>query len=132
MQKQTTLANELWPLLLPRINKLLAGSPAGGAGGSGAVAEHELGGAKHTGVLRTDQAPWAVTDTELSAHAGDPDAHHDRQHLLANASGLGPDHTVSGASAGWVLRATASNAARFMALSHNDLGGVTEDQHHAR
>lgn len=100
--------------------------------GGGAMSAHALNGPYHTGTLDEAQAPWAVTDSEFAAHTGDPDAHHARQHLLANASGLGPDHTVSGAVAGYVLKATAANAARFMQLAHSDLGGVTADQHHAQ
>jgi nucleoid-associated protein YgaU len=71
--------------------------------------------------LAQAQAPWATTKSEFAAHAADPDAHHAKQHVLANASGLGTDHTISGAVAGWVLRATASNAARMAQLMVTDL-----------
>lgn len=140
MQRQTQLANELWPLLLPKMTRLLAG--IGDGAGGGGVAAHELGGGQHKGVLRDDQAPQfllrnglrsitgnlgveagiTIDGVDISAHASDPDAHHPRAHVLATNTALGPDHTISGAAAGWVLRATASNAARMMQLLVTDLG----------
>ena len=51
-------------------------------------------------------------------------------HVLATATALGAYHTISGATAGHVLRASASNAAAFAQLLHSDLGNVTADQHH--
>lgn len=64
------------------------------------------------------------------AHITNSNAHHARVHVLADASGLGVDHTVTGLTTGHVLRATANNAARFMALNHTDLAGVNPNQHH--
>jgi hypothetical protein len=58
--------------------------------------------------------------------------HHNQNHVLATTTGLGPDHSVSGLTAGQVLRATSAGAARFVQLQHDDLGGVTADQHHPR
>ena len=50
-----------------------------------------------------------------------------RGHLLADATGLGPDHTISGAAIGYVLRATSATAARFMQPLYTDLGSRTHD-----
>ena len=58
--------------------------------------------------------------------------HHARDHVLATNTGLGATHTMSGATAGHVLRATSATAAQFAQLQHGDLGGVTADQHHAQ
>jgi hypothetical protein len=60
------------------------------------------------------------------------DDHHDQSHVLATASGLGADHTVSGLTAGRVLRATSATAASFSQLQHNEIGGIGEDDHHDR
>jgi len=85
----------------------------------------------HTGTLPWDSVNKTGSDladlavrkyTDLTA----------RSHLLANNLGLGPDHTISGASSGWVLRATTGTAAAMAQLQHADLGGVTADQHHAK
>lgn len=56
---------------------------------------------------------------------------HGRVHILATNAGLGADHTISGATAGHVLRASTADAAAFAQLQHADLGGVSADQHHA-
>lgn len=55
------------------------------------------------------------TDPRLSDRR-DPKAH-----VLATESGLGPEHTISGASVGAVLRAISSSDAKFEKLSHSDL-----------
>jgi hypothetical protein len=94
------------------------------SGGGGAMSAHALNGPYHTGELDESQAPWAVTDTEFAIHAANPDAHHARQHVLATGTALGPDHTISGAVAGHVLKATASNAARMAQLMVPELGAT--------
>ncbi|MCL4790308.1 MAG: hypothetical protein KJ070_26580, partial [Verrucomicrobia bacterium] len=58
------------------------------------------------------------------------DQHHNQVHVFATDVGLGPDHTISGATAGHVFRATGATTGRIMQLSHSDLGGVTPNQHH--
>ena len=63
----------------------------GSTGGSGSVGQHSLSGSQHTGTLSTAQAPWAVTDTEFSAHTSNANAHHARQHSILSTS----DHTVT-------------------------------------
>lgn len=100
MQRQTQLANDLWPLLLPRIQAMIAAAASGSGGGTGGgavnLASHDLGGSLHKGTLRNDQAPqFLLTDgtrslagslavdagmtidgVDISAHAADPNAHH--------------------------------------------------------
>lgn len=115
------------------------------AGGGAGV--HELAGPLHTGELADSQAPQflkrdgarsligdlAVADgikidgIDISAHAADPNAHHNQVHALA-----GSDHTASGLSVGQVVRATGATTFGWQTLQHNDLGGVTADQHHNR
>lgn len=73
-----------------------------------------------------------VDGVDISAHAANANAHHNQIHVLANAGGLGGDHTISGGVAGYVLRATAATTAAIAQLQHADLGGVTADQHHAQ
>lgn len=58
--------------------------------------------------------------------------HHAQDHVIADASALGSHHTTSGLTAGFVLRATAAAAAKFMQLLHADLGSVGADDHHAQ
>jgi hypothetical protein len=55
------------------------------------------------------------TDTRL-LDKRDPNSH-----VLATATGLGPEHTISGAVAGAVLRAMTGTSARFEKLFHSDL-----------
>ena len=150
-QKLSTLANEIWPLLLPRIQKMVADAGAGGGGAAQLVA-HDLSGSLHRGTLADSQAPQflmrnglrslagnlpvdtgvTIDGVDLDVHAANPDAHHARAHVLATAAGLGADHSMSGAAAGQVLRANSATNALWAYLSHNDLTGVTADQHHAK
>lgn len=51
-------------------------------------------------------------------------------HVLATNTALGGQHTISGATAGQVLRASGATTANFQALSHSDLTGVSANQHH--
>lgn len=60
------------------------------------------------------------------------DQHHAQSHVLATTSGLGTDHTTSGLTVGYVLRASGATTAAFAQLSHADLASVTSDQHHAQ
>lgn len=126
----------LQPFVREDIRSIVNAAGLGGGatgGGGGVLAAHALSDTSiHTGQLAQGQATWAVTDAEFLAHAADPDAHHPRAHVLATNTGLGGDHSISGAVAGWVLRATASNAARMAQLGHDDLSGVTANQHHSQ
>lgn len=58
---------------------------------------------------------------DLAAHAADPNAHHNQSHVLATTSALGPDHTVSGLTSGYVLKATGATTAVFAALNYSEL-----------
>lgn len=49
------------------------------------------------------------------------------EHVLATTSGLGESHSVSGLTAGQVLKATSANSAAFGVLSFTDLAGVDTD-----
>ena len=114
----------LRPFIIEEIRGILGGSVAV-AGAVGGIASHALNDTSiHTGQLAQTQAPWASTKNELATHAANPDAHHAKQHVLATNTGLGADHTISGAVAGWVLKATASNAARMAQLLVTDLGAT--------
>jgi len=50
--------------------------------------------------------------------------HHNQSHVLATNVGLGADHTISGATAGHVLRASGATTANFEQLLHSDLGSL--------
>lgn len=47
--------------------------------------------------------------------------HHAQSHVLATNAGLGADHTINGAAAGQVLRASSATAAAFAAIQDGDL-----------
>lgn len=70
------------------------------------------------------------THTHASTTGQTVNDHHNQSHVLATGSALGPDHTISGAADGQVLRASGTSAARFDPLDHTDLTGVTVNQHH--
>lgn len=115
------------------------GGVAGGLPGNMDLLAHELSGPLHTGNLtwgRVDKAGSSLADLASRAHGHltgiGPDDHHARAHLLASTGGLSADHTVSGLTAGQVLRATGATSAAFGFLSHNNLTDVLPDQHHNR
>lgn len=61
---------------------------------------------------------------------------HLKAHVLATSSGLGPDHTASGLTAGHVLVATSATAAKFQSIAaagvitdHGVLAGLADDDH---
>lgn len=158
MAEASRIAAEIKPFVIKWIEQAQlggAGSTSGGSGGgivSGAPTPHALSSSHHTGLLGDDQAPqfvlldgsrplegdWAVNPgvtidgVDISAHAANVNAHHLRDHVLATNAGLGATHTISGATAGQVLRASGDTAANFQALAHTDLTSVLPDQHHAR
>lgn len=70
-----------------------------------------------------------VDGVDIAAHAADANAHHNQSHVLATAGGLGADHTVSGLTAGHVLRASGATAAAFAQLAHDDLSGIGSNSH---
>lgn len=103
------------------------GAGAGAVGASG-MEVHDLDGPWHSGTL-----PWASLDTAGSsladlatrAHSAltgiTANDHHNQSHVLATTSGLGADHTVSGLTAGYVLRASGGTTAAFAAIQDADL-----------
>ena len=143
MQRQTQLANEVWPLLLPKVAAMLAGVRVGAAGGGagGEVGEHALSGGLHTGALADVQAPQflkldgsraltgnlavatgvTIDGVDLSAHAADPDAHHARLHGILS----GADHSVTGA-AFQVVGLTATNTLGLLTPSSDVRSGPAE------
>jgi hypothetical protein len=96
--------------------------------------DHTISGAAAGEVLRALSATTAAFDVLQHADLGGVTAnqHHNQSHVLATGTALGPDHTISGAAAGEVLRALSATTAAFDVLQHTDLGGVTADQHHAQ
>lgn len=133
---------KLYSKLKPLFAKDFAGGRGGVAGGLPGnmdLLAHELSGPLHTGNLtwgRVDKAGASLADIPGRSHALltgiGPDDHHARAHMLASTGGLGADHTVSGLSAGQVLRAVTATSAAFGFLSHTHLTDVLPDQHHAR
>jgi len=140
-----TLRAEIY--LQPDNTLNVGGLTAGGSGSTSAGGTHGLGDlAIHTGTLNDAQAPQflkadgtrpltgnltvnagiTIDGVDLSAHAADADAHHNQIHALA-----GSDHTASGLTAGYVIRASGATTFAWAQLQHTDLGAVTADQHHA-
>ncbi|MEA5110362.1 hypothetical protein SDC9_36959 [bioreactor metagenome] len=52
-----------------------------------------------------------------------------KSHVLATATALGAEHTISGASVGHVLRAFSATDARMQQLAHSDLGEIGSNTH---
>jgi hypothetical protein len=50
-------------------------------------------------------------------------------HVIATNVGLGAEHTISGAAAGWVLRASGATSANFQQLAHADLANAGTNTH---
>ena len=93
---------------------------------------HSISGATAGHVLRASGATAAAFAQLQHGDLGGVSAnqHHNQAHVLATNTALGADHSISGATAGHVLRASGATAAAFAQLQHGDLGGVTSDQHH--
>jgi hypothetical protein len=70
--------------------------------------------------------------TAYDTHVGNIDAHHAQNHVIATTSGLGSNHTVSGLTAGQVLRALSATDAAFAQLGHSDLSGLTTGDPHTQ
>jgi hypothetical protein len=52
-------------------------------------------------------------------------------HVIATNVGLGPEHTISGATVGHALIATGAAAARFEQINHNNLSNIGTNSHTA-
>lgn len=59
------------------------------------------------------------------------DARPPRSHVIATNTGLGLQHTISGAADGMVLRATGATTASMAVLAHGDLSGIGSNTHAA-
>lgn len=68
-----------------------------------------------------------VDGIDIAAHAANVNAHHAQSHILATTTTLGGDHTVSGLTAGMVLKATSGTDAKFVQLQFTELGGTSSD-----
>ncbi|MBK8772587.1 MAG: hypothetical protein IPM06_19480, partial [Rhizobiales bacterium] len=118
-------AQKYRPYWLADIDAKIAGGTSPVGPGGGAMSAHALSGIYHTGQLAESQATWAGTKAELAAHAANVDAHHAQVHGLISAN-----HTASGLTAGYVVRASGATTFAFAQLQHGDLGSVTANQHH--
>ena len=130
-ERLSELADALWPHLARKV-----GASTGSATGT-LASPTDHGGL--TGLLDDDHPGYLTPGrgdarypalTDWTAHIGNADAHHARSHVLATNVALGDDHTISGATTGYVLRASSATAAAFARLQHSDLGGISANQHH--
>lgn len=124
-QRLSQLAAEIWPFLLPKVSNMVSGSSSGGSSsGAAAVGLHDLSGSLHRGTLADAQAPQFLLSNgnrpltgdlavdagilldgvDLSAHATDINAHHNKQHGIVDSA----NHTVTG-SQYQVVGLTAAN-----------------------
>jgi hypothetical protein len=121
--------SELYQALRPLLLSDVAVAVGGSGAAAGGMEAHALSSNWHTGTLAETQAPWAATKNEwataLATHAALADVHHAQVHSL-----VGGDHTATGLTAGWTLRATGATAFAWGQLQHGDLGGVSANQHH--
>jgi hypothetical protein len=78
-------------------------------------------------IYYSDGTSWVQlitgTDTRLT------NARTPTSHVIATNTALGAEHTISGAAAGQVLRASGATAANFQQLAHSDLSGVGTNAH---
>lgn len=101
------------------------------AGVGGLGADHTVSGLTAGQVLRASGAASANFQVlDFFDLGGIPGSFPPAAHVLASTVGLGSAHTVSGLTAGQVLRASSAVDAAFAVLAHGDLGGVTANQHH--
>lgn len=106
----SALALDLEPFLIPRLTR---GSSASSSATSGALTAHDLDGPYHVGSLAESQAPWAVTDTEFTAHTSNPNAHHSKQHGMLSTA----DHTYTGGAALDIFGLSAANTLALLTPS---------------
>lgn len=66
-----------------------------------------------------------VDGIDIAAHAANVNAHHAQSHILATTTTLGADHTVSGLTAGMVLKATSGTDAKFVKLLFSELDSTS-------
>ena len=94
--------------------------------GSGLGPDHTVSGLTEGTFLRASSATTlafgGIAHSELQAVTANQ--HHNQAHVLATNTALGADHTISGATAGHVLRASSATAAAFAQLALSDLSGA--------
>lgn len=73
------------------------------------------------GILKVTGDQQLEVPTEWDAITGKPTAFPPQAHSLAGTAALGPAHTVTGLTAGQVLRASGATTAQFAALDYTDL-----------
>lgn len=83
-----------------------------------------LGEMEELGLLNITGDQQIETPTEWDAITGKPTAFPPQAHSLAGTAALGSAHTVSGLTAGQVLRATGATTARFMELDYTDIANA--------
>jgi hypothetical protein len=130
-ERLSDLADALWPHLARRVAQA-----TGGAAALNVASPTDHGAL--TGLLDDDHPQYLTAGrgdgrypalADWTTHIGNADAHHARLHVLATNAGLGADHTISGATAGHVLRASSATAAAFAQLAHSDLSGIGTNTH---
>ena len=112
--------------------------PAGGAGGAPSPHAHES--SHHTGLLNwatVNKSGSSLADLTDHAHGSlsgiSPDQHHPHVHPLVGTDGVGvAQHTATGLTPGYTLRATSPTTFAWAQLQHDDLGGIGANQHHAQ
>lgn len=72
-----------------------------------------------------DGVDLASFKSTYDAHAADVNAHHTRSHAITSTS----DHSASGLTAGWVLRASGATTFAWAQLAHSDLSGDGTNSH---
>jgi len=134
-QRLSQLASELWPLLLPKVTAMVGNQgTSSGTSGGGTVGLHDLSGTLHRGTLADAQAPQFLLSNgsraltgdlavdagimldgvDLSAHAVDVNAHHNKAHGITDSA----NHTVTG-SQYQVVGLTATNTIGLLTPSSN-------------
>jgi len=137
-QKLSQLAQEIKPYIKQWIAEAQG---TNGGGSTPTVGAHDLGGALHRGTLTDSQGPQfllrdgsrsitgniamndgkTIDGVDLSVHAADPNAHHNRSHVITSAS----DHTVTGSK--WqIIGLTAANTLGLLTPSSAPSGGSIE------
>lgn len=127
-QSLTKLADELWPLLAARMKAGSRSSRGTTSIAGAAPSPHDLDSTHHSGTLswvKVSKTGSSLADLASRAHSSltgiGANDHHNQSHVLATTSGLGGDHSVSGLTAGYMLRASGATTAAFAAIQDGDL-----------